>query len=93
MSFFRKFDCSSKNLSGNGNYVDNVLDEVCLEGLDGITFDSLLIRLKLLKEFLISSEEQSGKEFIFQVLRHKLNFLSKKEYDENSDSIRGTFHW
>ena len=93
MSFFRKFDCSSKNLSGNGNYVDIVLDEVCLEGLDGITFDSLLIRLKLLKEFLISSEEQSGKEFIFQVLRHKLNFLSKKEYDENSDSIRGTFHW
>jgi len=89
MSVFRKFDFGSKTLSQNGNYTEIIMDEVSLEGLDGVTFDALLVRLQQLKGFQISFDQMSSKEFLFQVLRHKLSSQSKKDYNENSESIRG----
>ena len=91
MSLFRKFDFVNKTLSHNGNYTEIILDEVSLEGLDGITFEALLLRLSQLKGFQISFDyiQVSSKEFLFQVLRHKLSSQPKNDFDENSESLRG----
>ena len=91
MSLFRKFDFGNKTLSHSGNYTEIILDEVSLEGLDGITFEALLLRLGQLKGFQISFDfnQMSSKEFLFQVLRHKLSSQTKKDFDENSESLRG----
>ena len=89
MSFFKRYDCVSKTFSHNGNYVEVILDEVCLEGLDGITFEALLIRMTHLKDFHISFQNDSAQDFLFQVLRHKLNCQETTEYDEKSHNLRG----
>ena len=89
MSLFRKFDSANKRPSSNGNYCSSIFEEVALEGLDGITFDALIIRLGQLKSFQFSFEEGSTKEFLFQVLRQKISRVPKKDYDENTDTIKG----
>ena len=92
MSFFKRYDCVSKTFSHNGNYVQAILDEICLEGLDGITFDALLIRLTHLKDFHISFQTDSAQDFLFQILRHNLNCQEMKEYDESSNTLRGNLN-
>ena len=49
MSIFRKFNNAHKTSILNGNYCNAILEEVSLEGLDGITFEALLQRLSHLQ--------------------------------------------
>ena len=90
MSLFRKYDNATKTPSNNGNFCGSIFEEVAFEGLDGITFDALIIRLGQLKSIQFSFEEASTREFLFQVLRQKISQVPKKDYDENTDSIKGT---
>jgi hypothetical protein len=89
MSLFRKFDFNSKAVSHNGNYAEILSEEIALEGLDGITFDALLLRLNQARLFQTTLDPNSCKDFIFQVLRRLLSIVPKKDYDESNEAIRG----
>ena len=89
MSLFRKFNSLSKSVSHNGNFCHVILEEVALEGLDGITFEDLVIRLGQVKDFFLTFDGDSSKEFLFQAVRGLLSSVPKNEYDQNSETLRG----
>lgn len=70
MRNFLKFDPCNKVFCSNGSFQDVILEEIALEGLDGITFDGLIIRLQHRKDLSLSLEAEGEKNFIFLVLKN-----------------------
>jgi len=82
MPCFRKINTGGKSMFHNGNYPKVILDEIALEGLDGITVDALVMRLAQRKDLNFSFDEPNGKEFIFQIVKAKIKSQSENEQTE-----------
>ena len=70
-------DCATRSI---GDYHQAILDEVALEGLDGITLQALWIRLEARADFSFSLETPAQKDWVLSILIEQ----SKQSYDKTN---------
>ena len=58
-------DCATRSI---GDYLLSIVDEVSLEGLDGISLQALWIRLQARSDFSFKLETHKEKEWVFSIL-------------------------
>ncbi|RZF38317.1 hypothetical protein LSTR_LSTR012104 [Laodelphax striatellus] len=51
------------------NIASDILDEIALEGLDGITIEALWVRLSTRKDFLLPPKDEQSKAYIWNIVR------------------------
>ena len=69
-------DCATRSL---GDYNQAILDEVAVEGLDGITMQALWIRLKARTDFDMPLETELQKDWVFSVLLERARQCNGEE--------------
>ena len=77
-------DCATRSI---GNYLLSILDEVALEGLDGISLQALWIRLQGRSDFSFKLETEKEKEWVFSILVEQ----ARQSHEKNNTDIQ--FYW
>ena len=74
-------DCATRSI---GDYHEAIIDEVAVEGLDGITLQALWIRLAARTDFTHPLDTQAQKEWVFSILAEQ----ARQSYDENLPDLQ-----
>ena len=77
-------DCATRSI---GDYLLSIVDEVALEGLDGISLQALWIRLQGRSDFSFKLETQKEREWVFSILVEQ----ARQSRDKNNEDIQ--FYW
>ena len=73
-------DCATRSI---GDYHEAILDEVAIEGLDGVTLEALWTRLKLRPDFGFSLDTEAEKNWVLSILVQQ----AKQSYTEDFPDI------
>ena len=73
-------DCATRSI---GDYHEAILDEVAIEGLDGVTLEALWTRLKLRPDFGFSLDTEPEKSWVLSILIQQ----AKQSYTEDFPDI------
>ena len=77
-------DCATRSI---GDYLLSIVDEVALEGLDGISLQALWIRLQGRSDFSFKLETQKEREWVFSILVEQ----ARQSRNKNNEDIQ--FYW